>query len=127
MSFKKTVRIYQGFLGVVGLITGIFLLILGLFGVFLQDISPGPITNLNELIGNWTYWSLVLGALLVLFLGWYVIDRYRKIEEFKDLMDTKSKSKFVKNIARLETLALTLGPDYEEEVLEKEREYRIRR
>ncbi len=127
MTFKKTIRIYQGFLGVVGLIAGIFLLILGLFGVLLQDLSPQPITDLNKLVGNWTYWFLVVGALLVLFLGWYVVDRRLKIEEFDDLIDTKSKSKFVKNIARLETLALTLGPDYEEEVLEKEREYNIKR
>ncbi|MFO8110545.1 MAG: DUF3198 domain-containing protein [Thermoplasmata archaeon] len=127
MTLKKTIRKHQGILGVIGLILGIFLLVLGIFGVFLNDYSPKPISDLNAIVGNWTYWFLVLGALLILFLGIYVYDRYSKIKEFKELINTQSKSKFRKNIARLETLALTLGPEYEEEFLEKEEEFGIRR
>ncbi len=109
------------------MIVGIILLILGFFGVVLSDVSPGPIATLNDMIGDWTYWFLVIGGLMVLFLGWYLADRFKKIKEFNELIDTKSKSKFVKNIARLETLALTLGPEYEERVIEKERKYNIKR
>ena len=127
MTLKKTIREYQGFLGLIGLIVGIFFTILGVFGVFLEKYTPKPIADMNNAIGNWIYWLLVVGVLMILFMGLYVWDRHKKIEEFKELIDTQSKSKFVKNIARLETLALILGPRYEEEFLEKEKQYKIRR
>ena len=127
MTLKKTIAGYQGFLGIVGLIVGIFFTVLGVFAVFLEKYTPKPIADMNNAIGNWIYWLLVVGVLMILFLGLYVWDRHKKIQEFNELIDTQSKSKFVKNIARLETLALILGPRYEEEFLEKEKQYKIRR
>lgn len=127
MTLKKTIAEYQGFLGIVGLILGIFFTILGVFAVFLEKYTPSPITKMNDAIGDWIYWLLVIGVLMILFLGLYVWDRNKKIKEFNELMDTQSKSKFVKNIARLETLALILGPRYEEEFIEKEKHYKIKR
>ncbi len=101
--------------------------IIGLFGVFLQKYSPQFIKDMTSLIGNWKYWLLVIGAFLLIIFGWFIFDRYRKMKEFKELYETKSKSKFRKNIARIETLALTLGPEYEDKVIEKEEEYGLDR
>ncbi len=127
MHLKKTIKKNQMTLGSIGLILGIILLTLGLFDVVLYDLSPQVITDLNEAVGNWTYWFLVLGGLMILALGWFVYDQNKKRKEFNELIESSSKSKFVKNIARLETLAVELGPDFEERVLEKEKEYNIKR
>ena len=51
----------------------------------------------------------------------------KKIKEFNELMDDTSKSKFIKNIARIETLALSLGKKFEDRVTAKEKEFKIKR
>ncbi len=114
-------------LSIIALIAGLFLFILGLFEVVLTDYSPPIISDMGDAIGDWIYWLLVIGGFLTLIFGWLIIDRFKKMKEFKDLIETESKSKFIKNIARIETLALALGPQYEDKVIEKEEEFNIDR
>ncbi|MEF8873673.1 MAG: DUF3198 domain-containing protein [Candidatus Thermoplasmatota archaeon] len=102
-------------------------MLIGLFGTVLSDYSPMFFEFLIERIGNWKWWALVGGILLVLIFGLVIIFRYKNLKEFKDLYETESKSKFRKNIARIEELALKLGPHYEEKVIEKEEEFNIDR
>jgi len=114
-------------LSIIALIAGLFLFILGLFEVVLTDYSPALVSDMGDVIGDWIYWFLVVGGFLTLIFGWLIIDRFKKMKEFKDLVETESKSKFIKNIARIETLALSLGPQYEDKVIEKEEEFNIDR
>lgn len=127
MSIEKFLYKHQTILSYVALIVGGVMLIIGLMDVFLYDQMPGSVNDLTDSLGNWTYWFLVIGAFALIFSLWYVISRYRKIKEFNELMESMSKSKFRKNIARIETLALSLGGEYEERVIEKEKEYNIKR
>lgn len=117
-KFKK----HQIILSILAVMIGAYLLVMGLFAVVLTDMSPAAITDMAEAVGNWIYWLFVLGIALVVIFSIYLVDRYRKIKEFHELIDTKSKSKFRKNIARIETLALSLGPEYEDKVMEMEEE-----
>ncbi|MGM0509913.1 MAG: DUF3198 domain-containing protein [Thermoplasmatota archaeon] len=114
-------------LSIIALIAGLFLFILGLFEVVLTDYSPALVSDMGDVVGDWIYWFLVIGGFLTLIFGWLIIDRFKKMKEFKDLVETESKSKFIKNIARIETLALSLGPQYEDKVIEKEEEFNINR
>ena len=127
MKLKKKLRDNQIILSIIVLIVSSYLFILGLFGVILTDHSPESLLYMADAVGNWIYWFLVLGGFLIIVFTYYIIDIYRKIKEINELMDTESKSKFIKNIARIETLALHLGSDYEEKVIEKEEEYNIDR
>lgn len=127
MSLTSKLRKHQVILSLILLLIGAYLFILGLFGVVLKDISPQVITDLNETIGNWTYWFLVIGGFLTFVFTWYLIDRYIKLREFRGLIETNSKKKFLQNIARIEELAISLGPKYEDKVMEKEDEYNIDR
>ncbi|MGM0404729.1 MAG: DUF3198 domain-containing protein [Thermoplasmatota archaeon] len=127
MKLKKKLRENQIILSIIVLIIGAYLFILGLFSVVLSDYAPEALLSMADVMGNWIYWLFVLGAFLTLAFSWNLVDIYLKIREFKELMDTESKSKFIKNIARIETLALHLGTDYEDKVIEKEEEYNINR
>lgn len=127
MNLKSIWHKHQIIISIVILVVSAYMFVLGLFGVVLKDYSPQAIIDMSSVFGNWIYWFLVIGGFFMIVFTWYLIDRYRKIKEFKELIDTKSKSKFIKNIARIETLALSLGPEYEEEVMEIEEEYNIDR
>lgn len=114
-------------LSIIVLAVSAFLFILGLFEVVLTDYSPAVVSDLGNAIGDWIYWFLVIGGFLLFVFSWFLIDKFRKIREFNELVNTESKSKFIKNIARIETLALSLGPQYEDKVIEKEEEFNINR
>ncbi len=127
MKLKKKLRDNQIILSIIALIVNIYFLVLGLFGVVLTDYSPDSLLSMADAFGPWIYWLLVIGGFLTVVFTWYLIDLHLKIKEFKELIDTESKSKFIKNIARIETLALHLGSEYEDKVIEKEDEYNINR
>ncbi len=125
MSLKTSVRKHEFTISIIGTIVGVFLLLIGLFGAVLS--SPAALESITEPMGNWVWWALVFGIILVFIFALVIIFRYKNLQEFKDLYETESKSKFRKNIVRIETLALKLGPEYEEKVIEKEEELNIRR
>ncbi len=127
MSWKTSIKKHEFLISAIGLVIGVILLIIGLFGVFFADTAPTVLADLIERIGDWKYWALVGGAFMTLIFSLVIFFRYRNLQEFKELYETESKSKFRKNIARIETLALKLGPEYEEKVIEKEEELNIRR
>lgn len=127
MSWKTSMKKHEFLISAIGLVIGVILLIIGLIGVFLSDTAPSVLADLIERIGDWKYWALVAGAFMTFIFSLVIYFRYRNLQEFKELYETESKSKFRKNIARIETLALKLGPEYEEKVIEKEEDLNIRR
>ncbi len=127
MSLKTAIRKHEFLISAIAVMIGIYLLLIGIFGTVLSDHSPGFFEFLIERIGDWKWWALVGGAFLVFIFALVIVFRYKNLKEFKELYETESKSKFRKNIARIETLALKLGPEYEEKVIEKEEEFNINR
>ncbi|MFO7791717.1 MAG: DUF3198 domain-containing protein [Candidatus Saliniplasma sp.] len=127
MKLKKKLKDNQIILSIIALIAGIYVFVLGLFSVVLESYAPDTLLSMADMMGNWIYWLFVLSIFVVIAFSWYLVDLYLKMQEFKELMDTESKSKFIKNIARIETLAIHLGSDYEDKVVEKEEEYNINR
>ncbi len=127
MSLERYLYKKQVEISFIGLILGIIMFVLGLLDVVLRTYMDEELLGFLEPLGNWTYWFLVIGGFLVLVFGWYFIARMNKIKEFNELMDNTSKSKFIKNIARIETLALSLGKKFEDRVTAKEKEFKIKR
>ncbi|MFO7991425.1 MAG: DUF3198 domain-containing protein [Thermoplasmata archaeon] len=127
MNFNRFLYKYQMQLSIILVIAGAIMFFFGFFDVLIPDHSPEVISDFTEKLGNWTYWLLGIGGFLLLIFGWFLIDRTKKVKEFNELMESGSKRKFIKNIARIETLALSLGPKYENRVMEKEDEYNIKR
>ena len=79
-----------------------------------------------EIFGNWSYWVMLLGGAMAI-IGTYTILIFLKLlKEFKDLIDTPSKAKFIKNQDRIEELAWKLHPKYEQRVIEKKEKLHIK-
>ncbi len=127
MSLKTSIKRYEFLISILVIGIAAYMFVVGLFGTFLSEYSPGLFTKLNELIGAWKWWFLVIGAILMFIFSIVIIFRYKNLKEFQELYETESKSKFRKNLARIETLALKLGPQYEDKVIEKEEEFDIDR
>ncbi len=108
------------------LIIGIIALIIGIFG-YRQDIMPSFASSFIDRVGNWYLWGLLGGPFLIIIGGWYVNDGIKKRKEFKELIESTSKAKFIKNQRRIEELALDLTSAHEELVIQKMQELKIRR
>jgi aspartokinase-like uncharacterized kinase len=88
---------------------------------------PDFLKDIDQRIGHWMIWIAFLGILVVLTGGWYFQDMIRKRREFRRLLDTDSKAKFIQNQKRVEELAYWyLGREYLRKVEEKKREFAIR-
>ncbi len=81
---------------------------------------------LTQWAGNWNYWLLALGLLILVVGGWYTIDTIRKRDKFEEYIESGSKREFVKHIKELEELAYKLGEKYQIRLEEKKRKWRVK-
>ncbi len=76
--------------------------------------------------GEWNWWFLTLGLILLFVGGWYTVDTIRKKMKFEEYINSDSKKKFVQNLRDLEEIAYKLGPVYEERLEEKKKEWKVK-
>ena len=126
MSFKRIFAIYTLHFGLILFILGIILTIFGFFGVFFYGNTPDFIKEPLDSIGDWKYWCILIGPILIIAGGWYFFDNISKRREFKDLMKTTSKAKFIRNLDRVEYLAWKLTPDHQRLLTEKKKKLNIK-
>ncbi len=113
-------------LSAVGVVIGLPLTLISILSLMYSDGDTDLIRFSHDLFGDWAFWIIIPG-LIMLFVGIYKIcDFYRKLREFKSLIDIESKAKFIKNIDRIEELAWRLHPNYERTVIEKKKKYKIK-
>lgn len=124
MGFLREVKLEVSY---VVFALGVLMSLLAAFHYFLRAHLPGAVIDLLNDIGNWIIWFVVVGPLLAFVGGWYFIDLLRKRREFERLITVNSKAHFVRNQARLETLAWYLPSDYEERIIEQKGRWKIRR
>jgi len=79
-----------------------------------------------ELIGNWAFWIVIVGLLLLIPGIYYLATFIKQLKEFKELMKTDSKALFIKNQDRIEELAWRLHPKYERLVIEKKGKLKVK-
>jgi hypothetical protein len=138
MSIRRSIATFTLQLGLIIFIIGIILTILGIYGVFIYETpSVDPETGelppeelddrIMDSIGDWKYWCILIGPVLLIAGGWYFFDNIMKRKEFKELMKTTSKSKFIKNQDQAEYLAWKLTPKHQNQLMEKKKEFHIKK
>lgn len=108
------------------IILGVLLLVVSIMGILYSDGKTGLIQIIRDIIGNWSYWFVLLSVMLLAVGLFYFIDFTKKLKEFKNLIGTPSKSKFIQNLDRIEELAWRLHPKYEKIVINKKNEHNIK-
>jgi hypothetical protein len=128
MSIKRFLTTYALQLGFLLLILGILLTLLGIIGVFVvDDESPKYLQNIVDSVGAWIYWCVLVGPLVLIAGAWYFFDNISKRREFKDLIDTTSKAKFIRNLDRIEFLAWKLTMNHQKQLMDKKKEFHIKK
>lgn len=128
MALRK-IREYMIFIGLLMLGSGLYFTITSGYWVLQRSEFIEKNYSLEQLTawaGNWNWWLLTLGVILISVGGWLTYDTFKKKSEFEEYINTDSKKKFVQNLRDLEEIAYKLGPKYEERLAEKKREWRIK-
>ena len=102
---------------------------IGLLGV-LYGVQPLPgelsaFQGIVDAFGSWTNWLVVAGIIGFLIVLWWLVDYVNQIRKLKDLIDTESKSKFIKNMDDIDYIAWRLPKKYKKVVAEKKAELKI--
>lgn len=130
MSIKRFLTVYTLQLGLICLVIGIVLTILGAFGVFfhdfLKDQELKSIIDIIDSVGDWIYWCILIGPVLIIAGGWYFFDNISKRREFKELIKTTSKAKIIRNLDRIEFLAWKLTAEHQSQLAKKKRKFNIK-
>ena len=127
MSVRRFLTNYALQFGLVLFILGIILTILGILGVFYGESDINFLKQATDAVGDWIYWCILIGPVLLIAGGWYFIDNIMKRREFRELMETTSKSKFIKNQDQAEFLAWKLTPKHQNQLMEKKKEFHIKK
>lgn len=108
---------YAPILSLCCMVIGILLLILGSIGELgMYDLGSGL-----------SLWIIILSGILFLVIGGFWFSSFvRKVRKFRKLMGEKSKAMFVRNLDDIEYLAWQLPTRYEEEVLKRKRDFKIK-
>ncbi|MHA2218898.1 MAG: DUF3198 domain-containing protein [Candidatus Hodarchaeales archaeon] len=138
MSLKRFLTTYTLQFGLVLFIIGIILTIIGIYGVFIyEEPKADPITGelppeefddrMVDTIGDWIYWCILIGPVLLIAGGWYFFDNINKRREFKELIATTSKAKFIRNQDNIEFLAWKLTQKHQNQLADKKKEFHIKK
>jgi len=126
MSIKRFFTTYTLYFGFILFILGIVLTILGFFGVFYYDSEYDLFKDVIDSIGDWKYWCILIGPILLIAGGYYFFDNINKRREFHELMETTSKAKFIRNVDRVEYLAWKLTPHHQNQLIQKKDDFHIK-
>jgi len=119
---------YRLEIGITLLIVFVFTSLLGLIGVFMGSNLSGFWVTFQDIIvplGNWVYWLAIIGPFGVIVTLWWDLDYFFKVKKLKELSDTSSKAKFIKNLDEIEYLAWRLPKRFRVMVAEKKNELKI--
>ncbi|MGB9636034.1 MAG: DUF3198 domain-containing protein [Thermoplasmata archaeon] len=112
-----------------GAIIGIFSVVtfIGIGGFEqVKNLLPDAIKSIENSIGNFYLWCIIVGPLMLLIFGWLLIDFFSKKKEFEKLISTQSKAQFIKNLQRIEELAFSLPEKYEKKIEKKKIELKVK-
>lgn len=111
-------------------IVGLLVMILGILELlFLFEIEQIPDwlePPLMDKVGYGAWFFALIGGIVAIGGYLYFHDYNKKHKKFEELMDTNSKAAFVRNIVEIEELAVDLGPQYEEEIIDKKNQLKVK-
>jgi len=113
-----------------------FLTIVGVVGTFLKTTTGGIVTyrlpdflgflgELADPFGSWAAYLVVAGPIGLAVCIWWLYDYIKKKRELGKLIETPSRAKFVRNLDDIEYLAWVLPQRFEDEVLDKKKEFKL--
>ena len=105
---------------------GVPILIVSALAIMHKAEYTGITKTMNEFLGYWAYWLILVGIALTIFGAYYLGRFFQMSKEFKELMDTPSRVKFIKNLDRIEELAWKLHPKYEKMVMKRKEKFNIK-
>ncbi|MCL4357170.1 MAG: DUF3198 domain-containing protein [Candidatus Thermoplasmatota archaeon] len=76
--------------------------------------------------GNWNYWILIISFLLFLFFLYYTYAWIKDDIFFNQNLNSDSKAGFLKNMRKLEKIAMKHGGFYNERLKEKKASWKIK-
>ena len=126
MQMKKFMHDNKPALCLVAIIFGLPALVISILSLLYGEGDTGLILWAHESLGSWGFWLAILGGALSVAGVYYLYDFIKMLREFKNLVKTDSKAKFIKNIDRIEELAWRLHPKYERIVIQKKKKFRVR-
>jgi len=118
---KRALWFAIGLAGAVATLLGVWELLV-IFGTLGEEYE----FPLMEHVGYGSWFFALLGALVMIGGFIYFYDFNKKHKEFEELMEPDSKAHFVRNLVRIEELAIDLGPDYEARVMDKRERYKVK-
>ena len=126
MELNQYIHEHKVDLSVTMIIIGALLVVISMGAIMADDGESGAFSTIKDSTGGWIYWLMIFGTIILLFGSFYFIDFTIKRKEFYKLFKERSKSKFIKNQDRIEELAWRLHPKYEEMVIDKKKQLKIR-
>ena len=125
LEMSALLSLVFGFLSVVGLVGARYIHIDGKNVTF---NLPAGLSFLHDLIrpfGTWVTWIAIIAPIGFVVSIWWFYDYVKKTRKLAGLMDTPSRAKFVRNLDDIEYLAWVLPRRFEQQVLEKKREFKL--
>jgi hypothetical protein len=124
---KPFTREYRLELSTLMCAAGALITAVGAAGIFFSSPTGplSPLVPLASFSGNWIYWYIVIGPILIIGGAWWLYDSLKKIVQLRRFLDVDSKAKFVKNLDEIEYLAWVLPRKYEELVIEKKKQFKV--
>ena len=126
---KKFLVEYRMEIGAVLAVIGGIGTLLAVVGVFFKDSVPSLLSGLSTVatqLGDWNLWLLLIAPTALVIGAWWVYDYFKKVKKLEDYLKENSKSKFIRNIEDIQYLGWSLPQRYEDMVLEKMDEFRIK-
>jgi len=125
---NNTLTEYRMEIGVTLLILLGLASLIGILGAMTNNNLTGFWGTFQDLVapfGNWVYWLAFIGPIGFIFSLWWILDFILKIRKLKDMINTESKAKFIKNQDDIEYIAWRLPRKYKVLVARKKAALRI--
>jgi hypothetical protein len=126
IAFENFIHENKPGLCVIGIILGIPSVVVSVLSLLWKTGDTGILLWAHGFLGNWAFWVVIIGLLLLVPGIYYLAVFIKQLREFNELMKTDSKASFIKNQDRIEELAWRLHPRYEKFVIEKKDKLKVK-
>ncbi len=86
----------------------------------------GLINQLSFDVGYWIYWIFALSLIFAISFLYMLFDIVHKASRFEELINSSSKSIFVKNLKELQYISKRLGKSYVEQLKSAEEKWKVK-
>lgn len=119
--FRETQLIFSLILTILG----IFVLFLGVTGIWFPD-TPKNLMNLTDDFLKWSMYLLIIGFIIFVTGVWYLYSYLKNRKFVLDELKTNKRSELIKNRSELKSTVKHLPSKYQKMLSEKEEEFNIK-